>query len=148
RTARPPSRPTSIAVEGDTAASIAAASIGSSKRYASISQEMSTSSGSRVLREGTIATSSNPYALRAVFPAPISNSMGLLRVCSCRALRKRETPTREGRASRTVHVGTLPGPGRRCDEPRELATVAPVEQRITLVTLGVKDVAVSKAFYE
>src|SRR3954464_11957159 len=36
---------------------------------------MLTSSGSRVRREGTIATSSKPYARRAVFPMPISNSM-------------------------------------------------------------------------
>ena len=43
--------------------------------YASISQEMSTSSGSRVRRDGTIATSSNPYARRATFPLPISISI-------------------------------------------------------------------------
>src|SRR2546423_10244907 len=36
---------------------------------------MSTSSGSRVRLEGTIATSSNPYARLACFPAPISNSI-------------------------------------------------------------------------
>src|SRR4029453_2636995 len=36
---------------------------------------MSTSSGSRVRREGTIATSSNPYARRAIFPLPISISI-------------------------------------------------------------------------
>ena len=39
---------------------MAAASSGSSKRKASISQEMSTSSGSRVRRLGMIAMSSNP----------------------------------------------------------------------------------------
>src|SRR5215208_856636 len=35
---------------------------------------MSTSCGSRVRREGTIAMSSNPYACRAFFPRPISIS--------------------------------------------------------------------------
>ena len=40
--------------------SIADARSGSSKRYGPSVQEMSTSSGSRVRREGTIATSSNP----------------------------------------------------------------------------------------
>ena len=42
--------------------------------YASISQVMSTSSGSRVRRLGTIAMSSNPYARRPVLPIPISTS--------------------------------------------------------------------------
>src|SRR5688500_18968689 len=36
---------------------------------------MLTSSGSRVRRDGTIATSSKPYARLAVLPMPISNSM-------------------------------------------------------------------------
>src|SRR4051812_24798607 len=36
---------------------------------------MSTSSGSLVRREGTMAMSSNPYARRAFFPRPISTSM-------------------------------------------------------------------------
>src|SRR4051794_1144647 len=36
---------------------------------------MSTSSGSRVRREGTIAMSSNPYARRAFLPRPISTSI-------------------------------------------------------------------------
>ena len=52
--------PTSTAVAGETAASIAAAIIGRPKVYASISHVMLTSSGSRVLRDGTMATSSNP----------------------------------------------------------------------------------------
>ena len=51
-----------MAVAGLVTPSMAAASSGSSKRKASISQEMSTSSGSRVRRLGTMAMSSNPYA--------------------------------------------------------------------------------------
>ena len=50
----------SIAVCGETTPSIAAAISGSSNLYASISQVMSTSSGSRVRRLGTMAMSSNP----------------------------------------------------------------------------------------
>ena len=53
-----------MAVAGLTTPSIADAMSGSSNRKASISQEMSTSSGSRVRRLGTIAMSSNPYARR------------------------------------------------------------------------------------
>ncbi len=49
-----------MAVAGLTTPSMAAPITGSSKRKASISQEMSTSSGSRVRRLGTIAMSSNP----------------------------------------------------------------------------------------
>jgi len=52
--------PTSIALDGDTTPSIADAINGSSNLYASISQLMSMSSGSRVRRLGTIAMSSNP----------------------------------------------------------------------------------------
>jgi hypothetical protein len=52
--------PTIPAVSGDTTPSIAEASSGSSNRYGPSVQEMSTSSGSRVLRDGTIAMSSNP----------------------------------------------------------------------------------------
>ena len=47
---------------------------GSWKRKASISQEISTSSGSLVRRLGTIAMSSNPYARRPDLPFPISIS--------------------------------------------------------------------------
>ena len=50
------------AVAGLTTPSMADASSGSSKRWASSSHEMSTSSGSRVHRLGTMAMSSNPYA--------------------------------------------------------------------------------------
>ncbi len=39
---------------------------------------MSTSSGSRVRREGTIAMSSNPYARRAFLPRPISTSIAAI----------------------------------------------------------------------
>ena len=49
-----------MAVAGVTTPSMAEARSGSSKRNASISQEMSTSSGSRVRRLGTMAMSSNP----------------------------------------------------------------------------------------
>ncbi len=49
-----------MAVAGLTTLSMADAMSGSSKRKASISQEMSTSSGSRVRRLGTMAMSSNP----------------------------------------------------------------------------------------
>jgi hypothetical protein len=48
------------ALAGLTTLSMAAAMIGSSKRKASISQDRSTSSGSRVRRSGTRATSSSP----------------------------------------------------------------------------------------
>src|ERR1035438_8629727 len=54
---------------------LAAASSGRSKRYGPSVQEMSTSSGSRVRRDGTIAMSSNPYALLAFLPRPISTSI-------------------------------------------------------------------------
>ena len=54
-----------MAVVGEMAPSIAEPSSGSSNLYASICQEMSTSSGSRVRRDGTIAMSSKPYACRA-----------------------------------------------------------------------------------
>ena len=63
-----------MAVAGLTTPSIAAANSGSSNLKASISQEMSTSSGSRVRRLGTIAMSSNPYARRPDLPMPISTS--------------------------------------------------------------------------
>ena len=53
-----------MAVLGLTTPSMAAAMSGRSKRKASISQEMSTSSGSRVRRLGTMAMSSKPYARR------------------------------------------------------------------------------------
>jgi hypothetical protein len=59
-TASPPSFPISTAVGGDTAASMAAAMTGRGKVNASISHEISTSSGSRVRRDGTMATSSRP----------------------------------------------------------------------------------------
>ncbi len=56
----PPSWPTSIAIFGETTPSIAAPISGRSKWNASMSQEMSMSSGSRVRRLGTIAMSSKP----------------------------------------------------------------------------------------
>ena len=49
-----------MATAGETTPSMALASIGRPNVYASISHDMSTSSGSRVRRDGTIATSSNP----------------------------------------------------------------------------------------
>src|SRR3954465_1858029 len=63
-----------MAVVGLTTPSMAAAISGSSSLYASTSQLMSTSSGSRVRRLGTIAMSSNPYARRPDLPIPISTS--------------------------------------------------------------------------
>src|SRR3954471_328726 len=74
RTPRPPSLPSSIAVCGETTPSIAEAISGSSSRCGPSFQPMSTSCGSRVLRDGTIAMSSNPYACRAFLPRPISIS--------------------------------------------------------------------------
>jgi hypothetical protein len=47
---------------------------GKSNLYASICQEIETSSGSLVLRDGTIAISSNEYAALARLPGPISIS--------------------------------------------------------------------------
>src|SRR4051812_10516535 len=70
----PPSSPISIAMRGDTAPSIAEPMTGRSSLNASSSQEMSTSSGSRVRRLGTTAMSSNPYARRPDLPMPISTS--------------------------------------------------------------------------
>jgi hypothetical protein len=63
-----------MAVSGDTTESIGAASIGKSNLYASICQVVETFSGSRVRRLGTIAMSSNEYAVRARFPGAISTS--------------------------------------------------------------------------
>jgi hypothetical protein len=59
-TARPPSLPMIPAVSGETTPSSAAPIRGRSKRYGPSVQETSTSSGSRVRRDGTIAISSNP----------------------------------------------------------------------------------------
>src|SRR5262245_23947050 len=73
-TPRPPSLPSSIAISGETTPSIADASSGSSSRCGPSFQPMSTSCGSRVRRDGTIAMSSKPYACRAFFPIPISIS--------------------------------------------------------------------------
>src|SRR3954466_1617751 len=78
RTPRPPSLPSSIAVCGETTPSIAEAISGSSSKCGPSFQPMSTSCGSRVLRDGTIAMSSNPYACRAFLPLPISISTGYL----------------------------------------------------------------------
>jgi hypothetical protein len=59
-TPTPPSRPISMAVAGLMTPSMADPISGRSKRKASISHEMSTSSGSRVRRLGTMAMSSKP----------------------------------------------------------------------------------------
>src|SRR5437764_14322437 len=67
-TASPPSRPISIARVGPTTPSIAAAMIGSSKRWPQSSHEMSTSFGLSVTVPGTSAMSSNPYATLAFRP--------------------------------------------------------------------------------
>src|SRR6266516_4667428 len=74
-TPSPPSFPSSIATCGETTPSMADAITGSSSRCGPSFQPMSTSCGSRVRREGTIAMSSNPYAWRAFLPLPISISM-------------------------------------------------------------------------
>ena len=63
-----------MAVAGLTTPSIADAIRGRSKEKASTSHEMSTSSGSRVRRLGTMAISSRPYARRPDFPRPTSTS--------------------------------------------------------------------------
>src|SRR5262252_7375874 len=73
-TARPPSSPSLIATSGETTPSIADASSGSSSRCGPSFQPMSTSCGSRVRLDGTIAMSSNPYACLAFFPRPMSIS--------------------------------------------------------------------------
>src|SRR6476660_6549305 len=73
-TPSPPSLPSSIATAGETTPSIAEASNGSSSRCGPSFQPMSTSCGSRVRLDGTIAMSSNPYACRAFLPRPISIS--------------------------------------------------------------------------
>src|SRR5512132_719716 len=73
-TPRPPSSPSSIATSGETTPSIADASRGSSSRCGPSFQPMSTSCGSRVRLDGTIAMSSNPYACLAFFPRPMSIS--------------------------------------------------------------------------
>ena len=71
---RAPEPPLFLAVAGLTTPSMAAPIKGSSKRKASISHEISTSSGSLVRLLGTIAMSSNPYARRPDLPLPISIS--------------------------------------------------------------------------
>src|SRR5712691_5267513 len=76
RTARPPSRPISIASLGLTTPSIAAAMIGSSKLWPQSSQEMSTSFGLIVTVPGTSAMSSNPYATLAFRPRPTHIPIG------------------------------------------------------------------------
>src|SRR5437868_13485301 len=116
---------------------------------------MSTSSGSRVRRDGTIATSSNPYALRAVFPAPISSSMRLLRL-ACRSPIRTEPETRNAHPGKGGRHGPYmperyqgrsePGHGTQdVSSARTLvATVGPMEQRVSLITLGVADLARSE----
>src|SRR5256886_13357709 len=75
-TASPPSRPISIARVGPTTPSIAAAMIGSSKRWPQSSHEMSTSFGLSVTVPGTSAMSSNPYATLAFRPRPTHIPIG------------------------------------------------------------------------
>src|SRR5215470_18989308 len=69
-TASPPTRPISMAKEGLTTPSMAAAMIGIGKRWPHSSQEMSTSLGLIVRAPGTSAMSSKPYAARAFRPRP------------------------------------------------------------------------------
>src|SRR2546425_12553403 len=75
-TARPPWRPISTASRGPTTPSMAAAMIGSSKRWPQSSQEMSTSFGLTVTVPGTSAMSSNPYATLALRPRPTHIPIG------------------------------------------------------------------------
>src|SRR5881409_41977 len=76
RTARPPCRPISVASRGPTTPSMAAAMMGSSKRWPQSSQEMSTSFGLTVTAPGTSAMSSNPYATLALRPRPTHIPIG------------------------------------------------------------------------
>src|SRR2546430_2638151 len=76
RTASPPRRPISIASLGPTTPSMAAAMIGSSNRWPSSSQAMSTSFGLIVTVPGTSAMSSNPYATLAFRPRPTHIPIG------------------------------------------------------------------------
>src|ERR1700731_2416025 len=69
-TASPPPRPISMANEGLTPPSMAAAMIGIGNRCPQSSQEMSTSLGLMVRAPGTSAISSKPYAARAFRPRP------------------------------------------------------------------------------
>src|SRR6266478_1716322 len=69
-TASPPTRPISMANEGLTTPSMAAAMIGIGKRCPQSSHEMSTSLGLMVSDPGTSAMSSKPYAARALRPRP------------------------------------------------------------------------------
>src|SRR5882672_7361694 len=69
-TARPPSRPISMASLGLTTPSMAAAMMGIWKRWPQSSHEMSTSLGLMVSDPGTSAMSSKPYAARALRPRP------------------------------------------------------------------------------
>src|SRR5216684_3387531 len=69
-TARPPARPISMAKEGLTTPSMAAAMMGMGNRWPQSSQEMSTSLGLMVRAPGTSAISSKPYAARAFRPRP------------------------------------------------------------------------------
>src|SRR5512132_2992552 len=80
---------------------------------------MSTSSGSRVRRDGTIATSSNPYARRAIFPLPISISM-LVLLAPAHRPGYAAAPTRSGWTP-SLHAGKVPRPCRQTGlhEPAE-----------------------------
>src|SRR5262245_14190073 len=69
-TARPPSRPISMAKAGLTTPSMAAAMTGMAKRRPHSSQDRSTSLGLTVRAPGTSAMSSKPYAARAFRPRP------------------------------------------------------------------------------
>src|SRR3954454_10747040 len=100
---------------GLTTPSIAEASSGSSKRYGPSDQEMSTSSGSRVRREGTIAMSSNPNARRPFLPRPISTSTTgppSLQVRQARRAPGRKNPAAAGSKDRKLRPqsGEFQGP--------------------------------------
>src|SRR5688572_11380256 len=95
---------------------------------------MSTSSGSRVLRDGTIATSSKPYARRADLPMPISNSTPITPEGSPKSAR-RPSGTPDGRliaawgerTSRSRRARSAAGD--RFESPASLRQMEPIVAR-------------------
>src|SRR5690349_21236535 len=118
-TPSPPSLPSSIATCGETTPSIAEASSGSSSRCGPSFQPMSTSCGSRVRLDGTIAMSSNPYACRAFFPRPISISTGTTSPGCTKAQAPLRSPGPKNRSDRLLSSG------RRSYQRPQTASFAP-----------------------
>src|SRR6185503_14252007 len=119
RTPSPPSLPSSIATCGETTPSIAEGSSGSSSRCGPSFQPMSTSCGSRVRLDGTIAMSSNPYACRAFFPRPISISTGTTSPGCTKAQAPLRSPGPKNRSDRLLSSG------RRSYQRPQTASFAP-----------------------